>query len=221
MGGAPLSELEALVDACTRGLEPQLAGAVPDGRDALAAGTFDAARFAAFLALVERWGARMDLTAARSRAELVDIYLADALLLHALEPERQAAWVDVGSGGGAPGLSLALLRPSQPMTLVEPRQKRVAFLRSAVGELGLGAVSVRRSRSDELADACASIAVARATLPPAEWLHEGARLATGGVWVLLARSEAPALAGWHATVDQAYRWPLTGAERRAVRYAPG
>ncbi|WP_437589358.1 hypothetical protein [Sorangium sp. So ce1000] len=40
------------------------------------------------------------------------------------------------------------------------------------------------------------------------------------IWVLLARDEPPTHAGWAPALDLRYRWPLTGADRRAVRYVP-
>ncbi len=184
-------------------------------------------RLARYLSLVEHWGARMDLTAARSREELLDLSLADAAVLAREElggagcPER---WVDVGTGGGAPGIPLLILlgaaRPQVSGTLVEPRTKRVAFLRSCVGELGLEGVDVVRARSEVLPDRSAGAAVARATLPPPEWLTEGTRLATDAVWVLLAREAPPLREGWVVERDVRYVWPFTKAERRALRYVP-
>jgi 16S rRNA (guanine527-N7)-methyltransferase len=96
-------------------------------------------------------------------------------------------WVDVGSGIGAPGLPLALLAPGVDVTLVEPRAKRVSFLRTAIGTLGLDNVRVERSRSDVLAARSFDVAISRATMPPPDWLAEGARLSRQRVWVLLAR----------------------------------
>jgi len=177
------------------------------------------------LTLTAEWSRRMDLTAARDASELVDLYLADAVVLAAAEPRPDSSdlphrWVDVGTGGGAPGLTLALLRPDLDLTLVEPRAKRVAFLRTALGVLGRTDVRVERTRSETLPDAAWQVACSRATLRPAEWLDEGKRLATTTVWVLLARAEAPDSLGWRVEREIEYRWPLGGAERRAVRYVP-
>ena len=177
------------------------------------------AAMALLLDLVCDWNARIDLTAARSPEELVDLFVADAAVI--ARETRSAPgerWVDVGSGAGAPAIPLALLLPELSLALVEPRQKRVAFLRSAVGALELSGVSVRRGRSQDLPAAELDVALSRATLAPDEWLAEGARLATRAVWVLLARGEPPAHAGLRADVDVEYVWPLTGAERRALRY---
>lgn len=178
---------------------------------------------ARFLDLVVSWNQRMDLTAARSPDELVDLMLADAAAISAQGVGSRTAssresWLDIGSGAGAPGIAVALLDPELAMTLVEPRQKRVAFLRTALVELGLTRVGVERCRSSDLDDQRCDVAVSRATLAPAEWLPEGARLAKASVWVLLARDTPPVLEGWQPDLDLDYAWPLTGAGRRAVRY---
>ena len=168
---------------------------------------------------VAEWNQRIDLTAARSDDELVDLLLADAAAIaraHRHSPGEQ--WIDVGSGAGAPGLALALLVPDLRITLVEPKTKRVAFLRSTVGELACDAVRVVRARSDELHGHSFDVAVSRATLAPPAWLAEGARLASRSVWVLLAQAETPAAPNFRLAEELSYDWPLTLAHRRALRY---
>jgi 16S rRNA (guanine527-N7)-methyltransferase len=170
----------------------------------------------AYCELAVTWNQRVDLTAARSADELVDLLLADALAICAARPGTvDERWFDVGSGIGAPGIPLALLAPIK-MTLVEPRTKRVAFLRTAAGALGRPDITVSRARSDEFPAASCDVAVSRATLPPPEWLTEGARLATRSVWLLLAKAAVPDLDGRQILADVAYCWPLTGVQRRAV-----
>jgi 16S rRNA (guanine527-N7)-methyltransferase len=173
-------------------------------------------QLSAYCELAVTWNQRVDLTAARSADELVDLLLADALAICAARPGiADERWFDVGSGIGAPGIPLALLAPIK-MTLVEPRTKRVAFLRTAAGALGRPDITVSRARSDEFPAASCDVAVSRATLPPPEWLTEGARLATRSVWLLLARAAVPDLDGRQILADVAYCWPLTGVQRRAV-----
>ena len=171
------------------------------------------------------WNQRVDLTAARSAEELVDLYLADAMVLASASRElgslpSSARWLDVGSGGGAPGLPLAVLMPEARMTAVEPRAKRVAFLRTALATLGTRGIEVRRARSEQLPSGACEVAVSRATLAPPLWLAEGTRLARRAVWVLLAHDEPPRREGWQAALDLRYAWPLTGVGRRAVCYLP-
>jgi hypothetical protein len=112
------------------------------------------------------------------------------------------------------------LRPDLILTLVEPKAKRCAFLRTALSSLGQETQRVERKRSEELPPYAYQVAVSRATLGPAEWLAEGARVAREAVWVLLAQGEAPSLPGWQAELDVRYEWPLTHVARRALRYVP-
>jgi 16S rRNA (guanine527-N7)-methyltransferase len=169
-----------------------------------------------WLDLVVTWSERVDLTAARDADTLADLLLADAALLACTEPE--GAVVDVGSGVGAPAIPLAILRPGLALTLVEPRERRAAFLRTSCGTLSRPDIRLLRTRSMEVQTGSADVAISRATLPPPLWLREGARLARRSVWVLLGQDEPPTLPAWHPDLDLSYDWPLTGGRRRAVRY---
>lgn len=176
-------------------------------------------RAATLLDRAVEWNARIDLTSVTEPEELVDLLFSDAAALAgagALQAGER--WVDVGSGIGAPGLPLALLLPGLDVTLVEPRTKRVSFLRTVIGTLGLGTVRVERVRSDVLAESSFDVAISRATMPPPEWLVEGARLARRRVWVLLARAASPSIAGWKNGPNISFVWPLTQKERRACAY---
>jgi 16S rRNA (guanine527-N7)-methyltransferase len=192
------------------------------GGSALSRPTLEA--LASWAELVKSWGQRVDLTAARDDDELCDLLFADAIVLAQRVPP-DASVVDIGTGAGAPGLPLSLLRPDATVTLVEPLQKRVATLRTAIGKMpGAWAAGrmprVLRERGEDVARRSETfdVAVSRATLPPPEWLALGARLAPrGDVWVLLAAAEPPELAGWAVAEDVRYTWPLTGAARRAAR----
>ncbi|MCC6647592.1 MAG: class I SAM-dependent methyltransferase [Polyangiaceae bacterium] len=183
------------------------------------AGTAATEPLADWIATVGRWNERVDLTAARSDDELVDLLVADATVLagHVAGP-----LVDVGAGAGAPGLGVAVLRPDVRVTLVEPLAKRVALLRTGVGALRLSNVEVTRGRVADLdATVPFASAVSRATLPPAEWLLAGRRLSPGGaVYVLLAQGEPPSSPGERVDGDWSYTLPLTGASRRTLRFVP-
>lgn len=195
--------------------------------EALGAAVDDAARRAicAWIALVSSWNARVDLTAARTDDELVDLMIADALVLASRAPQG-ARVVDVGTGAGAPGLPLSFARPDLALTLVEPKEKRVAFLRTAIGSIAKGGArpAVERGKGEDLLRRGPrfDVAISRATLAPERWIELGDALAPeGDVWVLLAREAAPSLAGRVIADDVRYAWPLTGVDRRAVRYARG
>ena len=107
-------------------------------------------RLARYARLLERWAARHSLVSFRGRRELVDRHLVDAL---AARPflGRPGLLADVGSGAGLPGVPLLVASPGWRGILVEPRQKRWAFLRAAVRELALDA-TVERCRYQELGE---------------------------------------------------------------------
>ena len=74
--------------------------------------------------------------------------------------------LDLGSGAGLPGLVLAIRRPDLQVVLVEPLLRRATFLTEAVDVLGLGNVTVRRARGEELAGAVeVDVVTARAVAP--------------------------------------------------------
>ena len=74
--------------------------------------------------------------------------------------------VDVGSGGGLPGMVLAMLLPHARVTLLEPLARRVDFLDEAVAELGLTNADVVRARAEDLAgQMSADVVTARAVAP--------------------------------------------------------
>jgi 16S rRNA (guanine527-N7)-methyltransferase len=146
----------------------------------------------AFWRLLLTWNARINLTGARSQDELVGEHLPDALAMGSLVPQG-ASVVDVGAGGGLPGVAFAVLRPDTRLTLVEPRAKRVAFLRTAVRELGLSA-EVVDGRMEDLGAALYDVASSRATFAPAEWI-ERARVLAPRTVVFAARRTEVALPG--------------------------
>ncbi len=173
-----------------------------------------------WLARLQEWNARTNLTAARSPEELVDLMLADALVLARGTP-KGARLVDIGAGAGAPGLALALVRRDLEVTLVEPLGKRASFLRTVIGATDRHDIAIERVRGEALPlrhrwDA----AVSRATLSPAAWLDLGTKLVApgGAVWVLVAGEDPPAHARAALERDYAYTWPLTGAPRRLLGY---
>jgi len=96
--------------------------------------------------------------------------------------------VDIGSGGGLPGVPMALLFPEVTLTLVEPRGKRATFLRHIIYYLNLKA-EVIENRMESL-DKTYDAAVAQAVWKPAEWLNRGRSVVRpGGVLYVLSSQE--------------------------------
>ena len=109
---------------------------------------------------------RMNLTRIADRSAAEVGHVGDALTVLPFLPKEPFKLVDVGSGGGVPGLPLAIARPDAKVLLVESTQKKAAFLREAVKELGLSNVTVSAMRAEDLAFSPAreryDVAIARA-----------------------------------------------------------
>lgn len=173
-----------------------------------------------WLDLLQTWNKKLDLTAAKREGDLLDVMLSDALVLSKHLP-RDAVVVDIGSGAGAPGLPLAIIRRDLKVTLVEPAIKRISFLRTVLSAIGRTDIKLQRGRGEDLAKENVDVAISRATLPPPEWLALGASLVKSGgeIWALLAKEELPIAPETRhlATID--YSWPHSQHERRAARYS--
>ncbi len=111
-------------------------------------------RLSAFHALLLEANQRMNLTAVRDpdeawRRMIVDSLTALPGLREANGPKADALRVaDVGSGGGLPGIPLAIARPDARFTLIESTGKKADFIRSAASQLGLTNVSVLNERAE-------------------------------------------------------------------------
>ena len=120
--------------------------------------------------LLLAWNAAINLTAIREPGAIARLHVADSLAAMALIRELpHATLLDLGSGGGFPGLPLAALLPAARITLVESVGKKAAFLEAVVGDLGLGdRVIVARSRAEALAPGGWDVVTARAVGSVAE-----------------------------------------------------
>jgi 16S rRNA (guanine527-N7)-methyltransferase len=109
-----------------------------------------AAKLSRYLDLLLAANEKMNLTRISDRAAAEIGHVGDALtLLPFLQPGPHRL-VDVGSGGGVPGIPLAIARPDVTVMLVESTQKKAAFLKSATEELGLKNVSVSSWRAEDV-----------------------------------------------------------------------
>jgi 16S rRNA (guanine527-N7)-methyltransferase len=141
-----------------------------------------AQKLLAFSALFAKWNASINLSAARTPAEIEE-HLVDSL--HVVPYLRSAARVvDVGSGGGFPVVVAAICLPISQFTALEPVHKKHAFLRTAARELGLVNLEAfaRRVEDHDVHDYDA--AMSRATFDLREWIETGRSLVRPGGIVL-------------------------------------
>jgi 16S rRNA (guanine527-N7)-methyltransferase len=138
-----------------------------------------------YLALLAKWNRSYNLTAVRDESAMVGQHVLDSLaILPHLEGDSLA---DIGSGGGLPGIPLAIARPDWRVALVESNQKKAAFLQQAKIELGLTKVEVVRSRVEQWQPAQPyDVVTSRAFSDIAEFLRLTFHLlAPGGVFAAM------------------------------------
>ncbi|HDZ58343.1 MAG TPA: 16S rRNA (guanine(527)-N(7))-methyltransferase RsmG [Pseudomonas xinjiangensis] len=98
----------------------------------------------AYLELLNKWNKAYNLTAVRDPEDMVSRHLLDSLsIVRFIEGER---WIDVGSGGGMPGIILAIMRPQSAFTLLDSNGKKTRFLTQARLELKLDNLQVVNNR---------------------------------------------------------------------------
>jgi 16S rRNA (guanine527-N7)-methyltransferase len=160
-----------------------------------------AERFAGYLRLLESWSKTHNLVRFTDREELLNRHLLEPLPL-AEKLNREGLLLDIGSGAGLPGIPILIARPGWRGVLLEPRQKRWAFLRMVVRELGLQAEVIDQRFEEFEGPEKFNLVTARAVgrhEELAEWVRP--RLATGGSLALWVgqRDEAVLrrLSGWH------------------------
>lgn len=103
-------------------------------------------RLALLLRELERWNQRVNLTAIRNIDDMVAGHLLDSL---AAEPLLHGESVlDVGTGGGFPGLPLAIVAPQRQFTLLDSNGKKIRFVQHMIGELGLKNVKTVQARAE-------------------------------------------------------------------------
>ena len=98
----------------------------------------------AYLALLQKWNKVYNLTAVRDPLEMVTLHLLDSLSV--LPYIDSSNLLDVGSGGGLPGIVLAICQPEVQVTTLDAVQKKAIFMRQVKGELGLSNLTVVNAR---------------------------------------------------------------------------
>ena len=175
-----------------------------------------------YATLLYKWNRTYSLTALREQDKAVSHHLLDSLSILPFVPGGNL--LDVGSGGGMPGIPLAIVRPDLQVTLVESNGKKARFLREAVRQLGLGdRVRVAESRAEAVDEPGAYAQItARALDTLAGILEVGGHLLAPQGRLLAMKGVHPAAeidalpAGWTALAVHPLTVPGLDAERHLV-----
>lgn len=177
----------------------------------------------AFAALLGKWNKVYNLTALRDEEQVISHHLLDSLaVLPHLGTARRLA--DIGSGGGLPGIPLAIARPNLQVALVETSQKKTAFLQQAKIELGLANVSVHCTRAEAWRpEVKCDAVISRAFSDLAEFVRlSGHLLAVGGALLAMKgvhpfEEIAQLPAGWRVSGVIPLQVPGVSGARHLVR----
>jgi 16S rRNA (guanine527-N7)-methyltransferase len=160
--------------------------------------------------LIEKWTPKINLIAPSTRDRLWQRHIEDSAQLFALAP-RAGHWADLGSGGGLPGIVVAIIAlertPEMRFTLVESDKRKAAFCRTALRELDLNA-TVACERIEKLPPLNADVVSARALAPLDRllWLASPHLKPDGTALFLKGANHdseiKEALASWRASVEK-------------------
>jgi 16S rRNA (guanine527-N7)-methyltransferase len=177
-----------------------------------------------YLALLAKWNGVYNLTAVREPAQMVVQHLLDSLsVVSAFASASAKNVLDVGAGGGLPGMVLAIALPQVHVSMIDTVHKKTAFLTQAKSELGLANVTVHTARVEQLQVSHQfDVITSRAFAELADfvnWSHHV--LADGGRFIAMKgiapKDEVARLpAGWKATEIRSLQVPGLNAERHLV-----
>lgn len=175
-----------------------------------------------YLALMAKWNAVYNLTSLRDPMQMVTHHLLDSLAaVPAFEGARNV--LDVGAGGGLPGIVLAIARPDMKVSMIDTVHKKTAFLTQVKAELGLSNVTVYTMKVQELEVSDKfDVITSRAFADLSDFVNwSGHLLADGGRFIAL-KGVAPqdeqerVPPEWKVQGVQPLQVPRLGAERHLV-----
>jgi 16S rRNA (guanine527-N7)-methyltransferase len=151
------------------------------------------AQFEAYLSLFVRWNARINLSSVREPEAILARHFVESIICARALPTGVSTLLDFGSGGGLPGIPIAICRPEIAVTLAESQGKKAAFLQEAVRVLGMSA-NVFSGRAETLKKQFDCV-VLRAVDKMSNAVHESATLIAPGGWLGLmsTTSDVPRL----------------------------
>ena len=114
-----------------------------------------------YVALLKKGNSTYNVTALRDENQMISQHILDSLTLLPYVQNAQSM-MDVGSGGGMPGIPTAICRPDLQITLLDANTKKTTFLQQAAIELGLKNVTVASGRVEAMHDKKVDVVTSRA-----------------------------------------------------------
>ena len=108
--------------------------------------------FSAHAAELIKWNRKINLTTLTDPIEVASNHFLDSLVPARFMPPHAAKLLDIGSGGGFPGIPLKVLLPELSVTLIDASRKKVSFLKHVIRTLKLDDIEALQIRAEDLAD---------------------------------------------------------------------
>ena len=138
-----------------------------------------------YVEMLKKWNKTYNLTALRDESQIISHHLLDSLTLPPYLEGAQTM-LDVGSGGGQPGIPTAVCRPDLQITLLDANTKKTSFLQQAAIELELKNVRVVSGRVEAVQGLRADVITSRAFAELADFVNWTAHLLQdGGCWAAM------------------------------------
>ena len=175
--------------------------------------------FQSYLSLFVRWNTHINLTSVRTEEGILARHFVESIACARALPGGIATLLDLGSGGGFPGIPIALCRTEISVTLAESQGKKAAFLQEAVRVLGLNS-RVHAGRAETLREHFDCVTL-RAVDRMAEAVGVAATLVAPGGWLALMTT-ATELDALKAAAGAGFAWasthPRSDGENRVLAF---
>lgn len=143
--------------------------------------------FMTYLSELKKWNKAYNLTSLKTDEDIVIKHFLDSLLYLKAIPPGEVSLVDVGSGGGFPGIPIKIIRPEIAMYLVEPSRKKAGFLRHIISVLGLQGIEVVEKRIEEIKSLMVDVAVTRALFDIKDFCRKAIPLLKERGWLIVSK----------------------------------
>jgi len=142
--------------------------------------------FITYLSELKKWNRVYNLTGLRKDKDIIIKHFLDSLLYLKAMPAGKIAVADIGSGAGFPGIPIKIVRPEIELYLIEPSEKKSAFLRNIIRQLALKNISVIEKRVEDTKGLfVVDVALIRALFNVKEFVRKASPIVKqGGVFIL-------------------------------------
>lgn len=178
------------------------------------------------------WNQKVNLTAITDPVEVIEKHILDSLM-PALHLRDTASVLDIGTGGGLPGIPLKIFMPTLKMTMIDGSRKKISFVKYIIRQLGIVAAEAKHIRAEELASMAAyqqvyDVVICRAVTSIEKFMVLGTPfLNKGGVMIAMKGPESSQEPNkFFACADNTdiriipYNLPISGASRTLVLISP-